>query len=399
MPDTTAPAYPMRRACPFEPAAALTRLQSTAPISRVTLWDGSSPWLLTRHEDIRTMLSDDRFSSDPERPGFPAPSAASRKRKEKAVGSFGRLDDPEHARYRKMLIGEFTARRIEALRPQVAETAGLLLDRMAAGPRPADLIDTFALPLPSMVISSLLGVPYTDHEFFEQCSHTIADLRAEPEHAVRADQELSDYLRELVEAKITTPGNDLMSRLIDDHVRTGGLGPAELVSMSLELLFAGHETTANMIGLGTLWLLRNPDRAAAFADAELVPGAVEELLRLLTVTHAGRRRVAVADVELGGVLIQAGEGVIAATDIANRDAAGFPDPEHFEPRRTPNHHLSFGFGVHQCLGQALARLELHVAYPALLRRFPSLALAVPPEELGYRDGMGVYGVEELPVTW
>jgi cytochrome P450 len=398
----TPPTYPMRRDCPFDPPAELRRIRERSPITQVTLWDGSTPWLVTRYDDVRAVLSDQRFSADSSRPGYPARSAAGRARRQGGGRSFITMDDPDHARYRKALIGEFTVRRTESLRPLVTETVDGLLNTMAESSRPADLIESFALPLPSMVICHLLGVPYTDHRFFQEHSYAMLDLNADPQQAVIASRELSGYLRDLTIAKETDPGEDLIGRLIVNKVRTGEMSRRDVVGMAMLLLIAGHETTANMIALGTLTLLRHPDQAAEIRGTEdptTVNTAVEELLRLLTITHTGRRRVATEDIALGDMLIRAGEGVIAAAESANRDPARFDHPDVLDIHRRTNHHVAFGFGVHQCLGQPLARLELQIAYPALLRRFPGLRVAVELDDIRFRDEMPVYGVQALPVTW
>ncbi|NMH97077.1 cytochrome P450 [Pseudonocardia acidicola] len=398
--DQAPPRYPMRRGCPFDPPAELRRLREERPISRVRLWDGSTPWLVTRYEDVRAVLADRRFSSDSSRPGYPANSPGVQVTR-RQTPSFIAMDDPEHARYRKMLIGDFTVRRTEALRPAIERMVDELLDAMAAGPRPADLVEAFALPLPSMVICRLLGVPYSDHDLFQRLSRRLLDTRVTAEEAERNNGELRDYLRELVAAKQADPGDDLVSRLVG-RIRSGELTRDEVVGMARLLLVAGHETTANMIGLGVLTLLRHPEQAAELRetrDPAVVSAAVEELLRLLTVVHTGRRRVATEDVELAGALIRAGEGVIAAGESANRDPARFADPDRLDIHRGTNHHVAFGFGIHQCLGQPLARLELQIAYPALLRRFPDLRVAADLDDIAFRDEMVVYGVHALPVTW
>jgi hypothetical protein len=399
---TDLPAFPMSRSCPLDPPADLAELASNRPIGRVRLWDDSTPWLITRHDDVRAVLADRRFSSDPSRPGFPSQSPVSKFRRERSRGSFLTMDDPEHARYRRMLVGEFTVRRIEGLRPLVVESVTDLLAAMAAGPKPVDLVTAFALPLPSLVICHLLGVPYADHEFFQTRSRDMLNATGDPAEALSAGKDLALYMHSLIKTKEATPGDDLLSRLIDARLRTEELTSREVTSMAMLLLVAGHETTANQLALGVAALLRDPDHATRLRDAtdpDVVNGAVEELLRLLTITHFGRRRVATEDVDLNGTLIKAGEGVIAAADIANRDPEIFTDPEHFDPTRKPNRHIAFGFGVHQCLGQPLARLELQIALPALLRRFPDLRLAVDFDEITFRDKLPIYGPNALPVTW
>ncbi|GAA4823231.1 cytochrome P450 [Actinomycetospora corticicola] len=393
------PHYPMVRQCPFDPPQELATIQAQEPIRRVTLWDGSHPWLVTRHADVRAVLADQRFSADNLTPGYPATSPSITARR-KNVPSFIAMDDPQHAFFRKMLISEFSVKAIRALRPMITETVDGLLDAMAEQEQPVDLVQAFALPLPSLVICRMLGVPYADHAFFQARSHTLVDTRSSVEDSVAASNELVEYLEGLVaEREASGSEDDMLGRLAVRHVRTGEITREQAASMGLLLLVAGHETTANMIALGTLLLLQDPEQAAKVRAGESVEGAVEELLRLLTVTHLGRRRVATEDVELGGVAIRAGEGVVAAGEIANRDPEVFTDPDALDVDRTPNHHVAFGHGVHQCLGQQLARVELQIAYPALLARFPGLRVDTPLDDIAFRDAMVVYGVHALPVTW
>ncbi|NMO92943.1 cytochrome P450 [Actinomycetospora sp. TBRC 11914] len=399
----------MARQCPFDPPAELAELQAEEPVRRVALWDGSRPWLVTRHADVRAVLADQRFSADTDSPGYP-PSSPGLLARRRDSPSFIAMDDPDHAFFRRMLISEFSVKAVKRLRPMIDETVEELLDAMAAGPQPADLVEAFALPLPSLVICRMLGVPYADHPFFQSRSHTIVDTTSSPEASRTASEELRRYLEGLVaqreeqarageEAGTGWEPVDLLGRLAARHVLTGEITREQAGSMGLLLLVAGHETTANMIALGTLVLLRDPEQAARVRSGDAVDGAVEELLRLLTVTHIGRRRAATEDVEVGGVLIRAGEGVIAAGEIANRDPEAFPAPDTLDVERSPNHHVAFGHGVHQCLGQQLARVELQAAYPALLRRFPDLRVDAAVEDIPFRDTMAVYGVHELPVRW
>ena len=401
MPDTHVPAYPMRRECPFDPPPELGRLRAENPVSRVRLWDGSHPWLITGYADQRAVLADHRFSADVRRPGFPHITAASAARR-KHSRSFISMDEPEHGRYRKMLTSTFMIKRVEALRPKIQRIVDDLIDGMLAGSPPADLVAAFGLPVPSLVICELLGVPYGDHEFFQRCSRVLISSRTTPEKAVATGDELKAYLVRLLDDKNAEPADDLLSRLVVDQLRTGAMTRAQIADMAVLLLIAGHETTANMISLGTLTMLQHPDQLAELREAKdpkLIASAVEELLRYLNIVHSGRRRVAVSDVEIGGQLIRAGEGVIVATDSGNRDADAFPDPDVLDIHRSARHHVAFGYGVHQCLGQPLARVELQVVYSTLYRRIPTLQPAVPVEKIRFKHDMLVYGVHELPVTW
>lgn len=400
------PTYPMARECPFDPPAELARIREDecpaggSGVARVRIWDGSTPWLVTRYDDVRTALADERLSADADREGYPATSRSRHVRSQGRRRSFIMMDGPEHARHRRMLIGEFTVRRIERLRPLIEQTVTELLDTMEAGENPTDLVQAFALPLPSLVICHLLGVPYADHAFFEAQSRIMVDLTSSAEASAAASDALQDYLAGLVRARLAEPRDDVLGGMAA-RVAAGDLTVDEASASALLLLVAGHETTANMIALGTLTLLHHPDQLAAVrdGDATQVRGAVEELLRVLTVTHIGRRRVATEDLEIGGVTIRAGEGVVLAAEAANRDPRQWPHPDEVDVSRGTNRHVAFGFGVHQCLGQPLARLELQIAYPALLRRFPGLRVTVPDSEIAFRDDMAVYGVHALPVAF
>jgi cytochrome P450 len=233
-----------------------------------------------------------------------------------------------------------------------------LIDDMLAGPAPVDLVEAFALPVPSLVISELLGVPYADHDFFQRNSRLLVNRATAPEEALAAQHRLVEYLERLVADKQAHPCEDLLSQLAVQRVATGELSRHEAAMTGRLLLTAGHETTANMIALGTLALLRHPDQLARLRetdDPKLIAGTVEELLRYLTIVHSGRRRVALEDIEVGGRTIRAGEGIVFANDIGNRDTTVFADPDRLDLRRDARRHIAFGFGVHQCLGQPTAR--------------------------------------------
>lgn len=397
------PGYPMRRTgtCPFDPAPGLLELHRNGPLAKVALWDGNTAWAVTRYEEQHELLTDPRISSDASRPGYPHISAATREVVTTTPG-IGQLDDPEHARLRRMLIGKFTVRRIEHLRPAVQRIVDDVIDELLAGPAHADLVDAFALAVPSLVICELLGVPYADHDFFQHHSKIILRRDQTPEDTGRAQRALLDYLSALIAEKTANPADDLLSTLALEQVATGSISTRQLATIGMMLLIAGHETTTNMISLGTLALLSNPDQLALLQDAgepaEVVT-AVEELMRYLSVVQAGLRRVARADIELGGQVIRAGEGIVLPAELANRDQRKFPDPDRLDLTRDARGHLAFGFGVHQCLGQSLARMELHVAYTTLFRRIPTLRLAVDPDDLSFAHEQFIYGLHELPVAW
>lgn len=392
--------FPMDRrtaGCPFDPPPAARALQEDGPVHRVALRDGREPWLVTRYDEGKQVLSSLSVSADAANPGYPSASASG------GGGglSFILMDDPEHARLRRMVTAPFAIKRIEALRPVVQQITDDLIDQLLAGPNPVDLVEAFALPLPSLVICALLGVPYEDHDQFQAHSKTIIRRTTTDDERQEAFRELSAYLVSLLHRKTAEPGDDLLTD-IAGRVSAGDMTEGEAVQMGILLLIAGHETTANMIALGTLALLEHPDerdRIRDDPDAALVASAVEELLRYLTITHDGRKRVVTEDLDVAGTTIRAGEGVIVATDLANRDPDVYPDPDRLDLTRNPRNHVAFGFGVHQCLGQPLARVELQVVYPTLFRRIPTLARAVPLDEVPFKHDGAVYGVYELPVTW
>ena len=385
--------------CPFDPPPAIQSLQEDTPLTRVTMRNGVTAWLVTRYADQRTLLADPRLSSDVTRPGYPIEVDVAA-RGESPV-SFILMDDPEHARLRRMVTASFMIKRVEAMRPGVQRIVDDLIDAMLAGPKPVDLMQAFALPVPSLVICQLLGVPYADHDFFQDNSKVLINRDVTGEERMAAGGRLFHYLDDLIATKIENPGEDLLSGLVE-RIEAAELIRADAAQMGVLMLLAGHETTANMIALGTLALLEHPDQLALLRSTEdpaLVRSAVEELLRYLHITHNGRRRVALEDIELAGETIRAGEGVILANDIGNRDPSVFPDPDRLDLTRNPRGHVAFGFGPHVCLGQPLARMELQVVYSTLYRRVPTLSLATTVDRIPFKHDGSVYGVYTLPVTW
>lgn len=393
------PTFPGTRTphCPFDPPPEHADWRAGEGLRRA-VWKGAPVWVVTRYEDIRAAMGDPRLSADNHRPDFPAATPPPAHQPQ----AFPRMDDPEHARLRRMLTRDFTVKRVEAMRPEIRRTVDGFLDEMIAKGRPAELVHDFALPIPSLVISLMLGVPYEEHEFFQTHTGTLVDATATAEARQGANIALFLYLLDLVERKEREPGDDIVSRLVHDQVAAGELTKDFVAMNAMTLLIAGHETTANMIALGTLALLQNPGQLARVRDTDdpaLIASGVEELLRYLTIAQDMVARVATEDVVIGGQLVRAGEGLIMSLPAGNRDAAFAADPDTVDVGRNARGHLAFGYGVHQCLGQALARAELQVALPALLRRLPGLRLAVPLEEIVFRTDMSTYGVHALPVTW
>jgi cytochrome P450 len=382
---------------PLDPPSVFAKLREESPITRVTAWEGRrSAWLVTRWEDARAVLGSPSFSSDPGRgvPTFMEDAVRGSR------GFFQMSDDPSHAVMRRTLTREFMIKRINEMRPGIARLTDQLLTEMAKLNGPVDLVEHFSLPLPSLVICDLLGVPYEKHGFFQEQSKIMVDFATRGEDHFRARQTLSAYLLELVQSKHEAPGDDVLSRLAA-QAGSGVITDQEAADLGTLLLIAGHETTANMIAMSTITLLQHPDQIPrVLGGADEAAHAVEELLRYLSIVHGGLRRVATEDVTIGGITISAGEGVIVPVHVANRDPDLFTNPDHLDlDRANARQHLAFGYGIHQCLGQPLARAELQIVLPELFRRLPHLKIAVPLEEIAFKQNTTVYGVRELPVTW
>ncbi|MEU5633675.1 cytochrome P450 [Streptomyces rishiriensis] len=354
---------------------------------------GHAAWAVSRYEDVTAAMTDPRISAEvPMQQISMGPGTQ----------MFVRMDDPEHARLRRMLTKDFTVKRVQAMRPRIEEMANGFIDTMVASGSPADLVQAYALPIPSLVISMLLGVPYDDHAYFQDITSVLMSRTATDEERQKARGSILGYLLDLVGKKERAPDDALISRVVREHLHEGQLSRETLAVNGFILLNAGHETSANMIALGTLTLLENPDILARIRDTndpKAISGAVEELLRYLTVVHSVVTRVAREDIEIGGQLVRAGDLLVMNLSAANRDPGFVSDPDLLDIDRDARGHVAFGHGVHQCLGQVLARAELEIALPVLLRRLPGLRLAVPPEEIRFRNDMSIYGVHALPVAW
>ncbi|MFH8249048.1 cytochrome P450 [Microbacterium sp. B2969] len=387
----TTATFSTQRVDPYNPPAELARLQREDPVSRVPWRDGFI-WAVTKHADVRTVLGDARFSSDRSLPGHPMNAGYTSAAKLKNLIE---MDPPDHTRQRVRVMGEFTVKKIAGMRPRIEQIVESAIDDMLASGDAADLVTALSLPVPSVVIAELLGVPYEDHDFFQVNSATFVEIDTSMEQKLEAMGNLRTYIAGLVEARMENPGDDILSRQL-----AAGAGAEELTGLGFLLLIAGHETTANMISLSIATLLDKPELLEQLREGpDLIPGAVEELLRYFTIADVGHQRLATADIEVGGELIRTGEAVYAFGHVANRDPDVFDDPNRIDFTRGARNHVAFGFGPHQCLGQNLARLELEVVLEAVIRRIPTLRLAVPFGEIPFKEHGPNYGVYSLPVAW
>ncbi|MCD2186853.1 cytochrome P450 [Actinomycetospora soli] len=373
----------------YDPPSRMAELREQPGLERVTTPLGLHAWLATRYEDVREVLGDaTRFSSA----GMPALPGSD---DDQRAGNLLTLDPPDHTRLRRMLTGEFTVRRIRRLQPRIEQIVDEHLDAMERAGSPADLVEAFALPIPSLVICELLGVPYADRGEFHRRAAIQLDLTRPLAERGAVAAESRAYMGTLVDRASADPGEDMLGMLVREH--GAEFSRAELVGVASLLLIAGHETTANMLALGTLALLEHPEQAAAVrADPTATAPAVEELMRYLSVVHSGVPRRVTRDTEVAGTALAEGDFVVVSLPAADRDRALVEDPERLDVGRAAAPHVAFGHGVHHCLGAPLARMEMATAFPALLRRFPSLAVAGDPE---FRSAAVVYGLRHLPVSW
>ena len=380
----------------LDPVAELARRREEEPVSRLDLF-GNTVWLVTRYDDVRRVLGDvETFSND-----FANLLAAGGDDADELgladPGGLGFRDPPEHTRLRRLLAPSFSARRLEALQPRIRDVVDRRLDALEASGPPADLVELFATAVPSMVIGELLGVPEDERIAFGKLAAGRFDLLESILAPLDSAAASIEYLLGLIDRQRKNPGEGLLGRLIRENP---DMDDRELAGLADGLLVGGHETTASMIGLSTVVLLTDPDRAARLRDEATDPDPViEELLRYLTVVQVAFPRFARTDTAIGDQKVAAGDLVLCSLSAANRDVALGPGLEQVDLTRPPTPHLAFAYGIHHCLGAQLARLELRIALPALLRRFPGLRLAVDPAEIRYRQRSIVYGVEELPVAW
>jgi len=395
--------YPLKAPSALRPSEEWAGLREKCPVARVSLPSGDEAALLTRYEDVRTALSDPRFS----REGLTRPDAA-RVSAGDSDGVFNSpmartLNEQGHERWRRMVGKWFTVKRMNALRPDMEAMADRLIDGMLAQGRPADLVSGLAFPLPVYVICRMLGVPERDRDRFKAWSDTFLNTtRFTREQMETAHREFAAYMSGLIDGKRAEPGDDLLSLLLTGADGAGEPMPADaLVATGQALLLAGHETTAGFIALMVAHLLADRRRwERLLAEPGLVRTAVEESLRFdPNGANFGMLRYAHEDAELSGGVVPAGTTVVCNMAAANRDARAWDRPDEMDLGRSPNPHLTFGHGPHSCLGQPLARTEMQAALTVLLRRLPTLDLAVGAEELRAHEGLLTAPLRELPVTW
>lgn len=397
MSDAISFEVPWERTHQFDPPSIFDSLREEHPLSRMVYPDGHVGWIATSHELVRKVLGDPRFSHSTEIGHFPVthqgevvPNGP------KMPGMFIHMDPPDHTRYRRLLTGEFTARRANLLAPRVeaiaAEQAGILREHGA----PADLVADFAEPLVLRVLSEVVGLPYGERDRYAHAPALLHDPDANPAEVAAAFAQAGAFFVEIVERKQKQPEDDLLSRLAAD----GQLTTEELCNILTLLLFAGYETTASALSAGVFALLHHTDQLAAVrADPSKLDAATEELLRYLTVNQYHTYRTALEDVELNGETVRKGDTVTVSLPAANRDPAKFACPARLDVDRDAAGHVAFGFGIHQCLGQNLARVELRAGLSTLLREFPDLRLAVGLDEVPLRLKGSVFAVKSLPVSW
>ncbi|GGZ03679.1 cytochrome P450 [Streptomyces poonensis] len=387
--------YPFEpRGLDLDPRYAELREQ---PPARVRMPYGDEAWLVTRYEDVRTVLADPRFSL-----------AAAMGRDQPRMRSVARTgaglfstEPPEHTRLRSLMARGFSARRVEALRVRARELADALIDDIVAAGPPSDLVEEFAIPMPTTIICEVLGIPAEDHRMLWHWAETVLSAVTPADVLATEGRAFIDYMTGVLELRGREPGDDLLTTLVRACREQGLISEEELLSIACDLLIAGFVSTTNQIGNFFYHLLVTPGELNRLREnPELIPRAVEELMRYVPLlTGFSLPRYATADVELGGVTVRAGEAVMIATAAANRDPRVFADPERLDLDRPGNPHIGFGHGVHYCIGAHLARLELQVAIERVSARLPGLRPAVPEHELRWKEDAMVNGLQALPITW
>lgn len=391
------PLLPAKRVCPFNPPPEYKKLRINQPISRVRTKRGDVAWLVTRYEDICQILVDKRFSSDPTKPGFPTYITG---KVPPPPGFFLQADAPDHTRLRQAVTQDFLAAQVKKLRPRMQEIFDDALEKMLTMKPPVDFVKVLAIPVASRIICELLGVPFEYYDFIKEQTDIVLNQGQAAIETEKAAVVLMDCFAKIVTEKIKYPTDDLLGHLILNAKTSGQPSHQELTGLAALLLLSAYDTMALIMSLGVVVLLEHPDQLSDFLkDPTLGAVLVHELARYLTINHSGLPRTALENVEVGGQLIQAGEGVILMLSSGNRDEAVFKDADNFDIYRKEHRHLGFGHGIHKCLGIHFAQVELQVAFSTLFKRVPSLRLATTKDKLVFRHEMVLYGLKTLPVTW
>ncbi|GES63841.1 cytochrome P450 55A3 [Aspergillus terreus] len=400
--QTDAPEFPFARPRAAEPPTEFAKLRSTCPVSRVRLWDGSLPWLVVKHEDVCNVLTDTRLSKERSRAGFPEMNPGG-KAAAKNRPTFVDMDPPNHMRQRSMVSAFFTPEYIDSMKPFIQSTVdNVLNDMIAKGcDQPVDLVERFSLPIPSIIIYHIIGVPTEDMDYLTQKNAVRSSGSSTAAAAQNANEELLAYLGSLVDKRIANPKKDLISTLITEQLKPGHLDRLDVVQLAFLLLVAGNATMVNMINLGVVTLLEHPSQLEELKrDASLARKFVEELCRFHVASSFATRRVAKVDITLRDKHIKAGEGIIASNQSANRDEDVFPDPDTFNMHRETDSekNLAYGYGDHRCIAEGLARAELEAVFSCLFQRLPNLKLGVPHDQVPYSEAHKDVGIDELPIT-
>lgn len=400
-----APQFPFSRPKEAVPPKEYAELLKKCPVSKAKLFDGKDIWLITKLKDVKKVLTDDAFSKVRTNPNFPELSPGAKAAIEGREPTYVDMDPPQHTKFRSMFEPGFGRERVDSLVPGIKSKVEELitdmkLKRWKEGVDEVDLQESFSLPLAFKVIYELLGIPFEDYRFLSNNVAVRASGSSTARDAAAAQEELTNYMNNLVKEKEHNPGSDLISEVIQQHMKQGDISRDQLVAHAFLLLVAGNATVASMINLGVITLLQHPDQLESLKqDPSLWPSAVREICRYHTASSYALRRVAVRDVDVGGQVIKKDEGIIALNQAANRDPEAFDDPDRFDIRRDPNPHVAFGYGTHVCPGEYLSYKEMEAALQGLFSQLPGLRLAVPPSELQYTAADKDVGLVKLPVTW
>ncbi|MFF8847826.1 cytochrome P450 [Streptomyces sp. NPDC015127] len=397
------PVFPLdRRKCPLSIPQEYESMRTENPVAKVTnRMTGKPAWALTRYADVRRVLGDPSMSSNARNPGYPHQFQVPEEMLPYIAFPFAAMDPPEHTVRRRMVIPEFTAKRIAELKPRTEAIVDARIDAMLAKGGPLDLVAELAVPVPSLQFCELLGADPEHIGYFRRYAETTTGRDSSMEAVAGAIAQMDEFLDELITEKTRNPGEDLLSRIAAQLPDEPTLEHDDLVAIARLLVIAGSDTTANIISLGTVVLLEHPEQLDEIRrDPSLLPGAVEELLRFLSILDSATVRVATKDIELAsGETVREGEGVLALNGAANWDPEQYPQPHRFDIHRDVEGHMAFSYGGHMCPGANLARMQLEVVFRKLFTRIPELRLAAPADSLPYMFDAHAYGLHELPVTW